>query len=103
MGAILQLPIEKINYERREDINLLRGHIVDEEGSISNIPIQMPLSNLEAFINIFEKNYLVFRNHAGEDLFEVSEGIICVVHEESGLTKQELVKAFYRNGLKIVK
>lgn len=84
-------------------IDVLKGYIVDCDGVIADIPVEMELRNIQEFINVFQQNYLIFRNDTGETLFEVSEGIICHVNEESGLSKRELVQALYRNGLRIVR
>lgn len=84
-------------------IDSLFAYIIDNEGSISTLPIAVALDKLERFTNLFETQYLLFRDSKGNILFEVSQGLLCYVNEESGLTRGEVRRALYSCGIKSIK
>lgn len=89
--------------QRFEEIMNLYAYVVNESGEVSTIPIIMNLSEIGAFVSLFRKKYLIFRDGEGQEMFEVSGGILVFVNPESGLSKEEIRRNLYRRGITCIR
>lgn len=79
---------------------VLYGHFIDEDGSISTLPIEIKSDQLHQFARIFQDSYLLFKAENGETLFEVSDGLLVYVNEMAGLNRNNIRAALYDCGIR---
>ncbi|WP_121616809.1 hypothetical protein [Virgibacillus halodenitrificans] len=89
--------------ENNKRLKNLFAFFIDSDGEIAEVSIEVSLSNLSDFIDIYKKAYVVFRDEDNQLLFEVSDGLLVYTSQEIDVKRCDVREVLYKSGLRNIR
>lgn len=93
-----------IQHLQKEDGTMKKLFVsfINSEGDIAKLPILVDLESLAAFIGKFADRYIIFRDENTQLLFEVSDGLLCYVTQDTDINikREDVREILYSIGIK---
>lgn len=93
--------IDEENNSKR--LKHLFAYFIDSDGEIAGVPIEVSLSTLSDFINLYKNAYVVFRDEDNQLLFEVSDGLLVYISQEIDVKRCDVREVLYVSGLRNIR
>lgn len=88
-----------IDEENNKKLKKFFAFFIDSDGEVAGVPIEVTLSTLSDFIQIYKNAYVVFRDEDNQLLFEVSDGLLVYLSQDIPVKRSDVREVLYLSGL----
>lgn len=92
-----------VDEENNKRLKNLYAYFIDSDGEVAGVPIEVSLTTLSDFIELYKSAYVVFRDEDNQLLFEVSDGLLVYISQEIDVKRCDVREVLYMSGLRNVR
>lgn len=92
-----------VDEENNKRLKNLYAYFIDSDGEVAGVPIEVSLTTLSDFIELYKSAYVVFRDEDNQLLFEVSDGLLVYISQEIDVKRCDVREVLYMSGLRNIR